>query len=414
MKVAFIQPYYQNVWESIGLGYIISYIKKHYKGTLEIKFYQGNFDSDEDIIKGCKDCNIVGFSCTTPVFSKAVKLSKAIKKINKNVWAVFGGWHVTALKEHSFEDGIDQIVLGEGEYAMLSIINGNRDRIVTGIKIGFQDLPHPDREVIKNERLVDLAEQLTGKRITSFQANRVCPVNCIFCAERIVTGRFNRSTNPIRSRDPKDVCDEIEKVTKQYNLNYFKFVDATFDVSPEYVINFCKEKINRGNTTEWECLIHAGFCTEEMFKWLKASNCNQINVGVESGSDKVLKEVRKGTRINTVKNVFEWGRKYGIERRGFFILGMPSETEDDILLTEKLLQEIDPDVLGFTILCPYPGSDLYNHEKYKDLDWEDVDEYSNDFWYTEHLTNKQLHKWQEYFHIKYKNKLCERMQIINE
>ena len=61
-KVVLIQPYYENIWEALGLGFIASYLKKHYKGELELKFFQGNFDKDEDILSECFGADIVGFS----------------------------------------------------------------------------------------------------------------------------------------------------------------------------------------------------------------------------------------------------------------------------------------------------------------------------------------------------------------
>jgi len=409
-KVVLIQPYYENIWEALGLGFIASYLKKHYKGELELKFFQGNFDKDEDILSECFGADIVGFSCTSPAYPHALRLAKTIKQESPSTRTVFGGWHPTALPEIVEEEAVDQIVLGEGEVSFLDIVNGNTDPVVQGTKPSWDELEWPDRDLIKNKRTVDLCESMNGLRIASFQGNRVCPVNCSFCAERLVTGRFNSKTNPIRSRDPKELCDEIEYVIKDLELDYFKFVDATFDINPTYVINFCKEKIKRNITTPWECLIHASFANEEMFKWLKKSNCNQVNIGCESGSDKILKDVGKGLRIETIQKVFKWAKTYGIERRGFFLLGMPNETREDIRLTETLIDGLDPDVVGFTILCPYPGTDHYDPELHKDVNWETADEYSNDFWKTEHHSNIELKAWQAYFKTKYDLLLCERQE----
>ena len=78
-------------------------------------------------------------------------------------------------------------------------------------------------------------------------------------------------------------------------------------------------------------------------------------------------------------------------------------------MTEELIGEILPDVVGFTILCPYPGTDLYEHDKHENTDWETMDEYTNDFWSTEHFTNIELKAQQAYFKTKYDLLLCERM-----
>ena len=412
MKVVFVQPYYENIWESIGLGYIISYCKANYQGTLEVEFYQGNFDNDEKIIQAGIQSDIIAFSCTSPAWNHALTIAQKVKELNSRVKTVFGGWHITALpKECLNESVVDQVIVGEGEIAMLEILNGAEAPVVLGHKIGFQDLPWPDREAIKNIRTIDLCESMNGKRIASFQSNRVCPVSCSYCAEDIMTGKYNKKTNPIRSRNPIDVCEEIDYVIKKYQLNYFKFVDATFDVSAEHVINFCEEKIKRDIKCQWECLIHASFVQEEeVFKWLEKANCNQINVGVETGSDKIQKDIGKGINWERTKRVFDLAKKYDIERRAFFILGMPNETEEDIKLTEKWIDEVKPDVVGFTILCPYPGSDHYDREKYKDIDWSVADEYSNDFWNSKHYTNRELKSWQSYLKQKYDKLLCERQE----
>ena len=409
-KVVLVQPYYENIWEPIGLGYIAGYLKKFFKGKIDISCYQGNFDTDEEIIEACIGADVVGYSCTSPAWPHALRIAKVLKEKSPNTRNVFGGFHPSALPRECIKyDQVDQIVIGEGEIAFCDIVSGKTDPIVFGEKLSMQDLPWPDRQIIKNHRTVSLCESMNGLRIASFQCNRVCPVNCAFCAERIVSGRFNRKTNPIRSRDVSEMCDEIEHVIKELDINYFKFVDATFDINPQFVIDFCKEKINRGITTEWECLIHCSFTTDEMFMWLKKSGCHQVNMGVESGSDQILRDIGKGLNVKRVKQAFGWAKKWGIERRGFFLFGMPNETRADLLLTEQLIDEIRPDVVGFTILCPYPGTALYKPEMNDIIDWEKADEYSNDYWSTEHFTNAELKAQQAYFKTKYDLMLCDRL-----
>jgi radical SAM superfamily enzyme YgiQ (UPF0313 family) len=155
-------------------------------------------------------------------------------------------------------------------------------------------------------------------------------------------------------------------------------------------------------------MIHVSSAREEMFPWLRDSNCAQINVGCESGSPKILKAMHKSATIEAIENVFKWSRDYGIERRAFFLLGMPEETEEDIKLTDELVERIAPDYFGITILCPYPGSDYYDINKYRDIDWSNTDEYSNDFWSTPNFTNLQLKEQQQKLINKYSDRLCER------
>lgn len=388
VKVTFIQPYYHNIWEAIGIGYIASYCREAVPG-IQMRFFQGYFDSDETIINGAKDSHVVAFSCTSPAYNHALRLARALKKIKPKIRTVFGGWHPTAIGEDVLVDGVDQVVIGEGEYAFSNVMAGLDDPVVDGYELRFNRLPWPDRYLIKNERTIELAERMTGKRIAAFQAHRGCPYNCIYCSEAIMSQKI------LRDRDIDDTLNEIEAVRRSFRIDYFKFVDATFDQNPQWVKDFCIAKKDRGCDLEWECMIHPTLATEEMFYWLKEANCNQVNVGCESGSERVLKTIKKASKVDKIKQVFGWAKKHGIKRRAFFIIGIPGETKQDLMMTKQLISDIKPDVYGVTIACPYPGSRLYNHERFKDVNWAKTDEYSNDFWQTAHFSNEQLKLEQE-------------------
>lgn len=103
----------------------------------------------------------------------------------------------------------------------------------------------------------------------------------------------------------------------------------------------------------------------------------------------------KGLRTERLINVFRWARNAGLERRAYFILGMPNESAEDVRKTEELIRQLEPEVVGVTILCPYPGSDLYNPDCHQTINWAETDEYGNDFWRTKYLSNAELHQWQE-------------------
>lgn len=410
MKITFIQPYYENVWEALGIGYIIAYCKEHAGGNHDYRFFHGNFDHQADMVLQGSTSDIVAISCTSPTYAHALQIARDIKFLNSNVHIVFGGWHPTALPDEVIkEDNVDQVIVGEGELAMVRVMLGSRKPILKGVKLEADELPWPDRVAIKNERTIDLCEKMNGKRIASFQLNRGCKVHCKFCSEITMTGKHHGKNNPIRTRDFDDVLAEIDEVAHEYRLNYFKFVDATFDRDAQTVIDFCKTKIDRGMILPWEANIHPNFVQhEEVFYWLKKAQCEQINVGVESGSPYVLTDIGKGTQLPSIKNVFKWAKKHGIKTRAFFLIGMPDESDEDIDYTIELIDEIEPDVVGFTILAPYPGGDFYDPILHKDVDWSKVDEYSNDVWSTPNFSNKDLKDTQAYLKDRYKHLLCER------
>lgn len=408
MKVTLVQPRYFNIWEALGLGYLGAYLRAHYRGPLEVNFFQAFFDGDEEIVRGAADSDVVGFSCNSPTFAHGAELARRIKAVNPRAWTVFGGFHPSAAAEDCLNvPGVDQVIRGEGERGFLAAVEGNRERLLKGDPVdSFDDLPLPDRELIRNERDIDLAQRYTGKRMTSFQSCRVCPLQCVFCAERVVTGVFNRRLNPVRAVTPARLLDEVETVARRYHLDHFKFADATWNTSVDKVIAFCQEKIARGFTLPWEANVHAAFTSREMFRWMRDAHCVQINVGCESGSPRILRKMRKGISVEQLIRVFDWAREFGIERRGYFIMGLPEETADDLKLTEALVERLDPQVFGITIVCPYPGTDLYDPARHRDIDWAKTDEYANDFWATPHLSNADLKRWQKHLTDKFRDRLA--------
>ena len=402
MKITFITPHFKNIWESLGIGYIVSHLKNHSSVNLDIKCFHGNFDSVQDMIEEGIKSDVVAFSCTTPTFKEGLRVATIIKKVNPKVCIVFGSWHVTA-DNTLHNDIIDFTILGEGEGSMLALIQsgmvGKYKGTLVGSLLEFDKLHWPDRKVIKQERTLDLCEKMCGERIGSFQSRRGCPLSCVFCAESSMT-----RTTKVRVRDPEDTLNEVEYVYDKYNITKFKFVDPTWCFPKSAAIDFCNAKIKRGFKLPWECMAHTAFLTKDILKLMKEANCNQINIGVESGSQRLLNEMRKGTTVNRTKKVFKWGKELNLNMRGFFLLGMPTETIESIEETKQLVREIQPDVFGMTILTPFPGSDLYS-EKYKDEDWSKCDEYSCDFWKTENFTNADLVRIQKEFNDEFKDNL---------
>jgi len=404
LKVTLIQPDYFNVWEPLGLGYIASYCRK-FRPDVEFKFWNEKFDDALKFDKHILQSDIIGISATTPTSQRAINLARKIKTYyNKRV--VLGGWHVTALKDIP-DWSIDQIVVGEGEAGFLNILNGDTTDIVKGKLMEFNELPWPDRKLIRNERTLTLCEEMCGERILSFQSRRGCPMKCAMCGEK------NMSHNCIRSRDVVELLDEIVQMSKEYNATKFKFVDPTWCYPKSYVYTFCKEKIRQNFTLKWEAMVHAAFLDEDMMTLMKEANCEQVNVGCESGSQSILNDIGKGVTITKVKRVFQIGKRLGINMRAFFMIGMPNESCETITETKEFIRELQPDVLGVSIFTPYPGTEFYN-DSYSHIDWYNCDEYNNDFWDTKYITNEELKKIQKDIMTEFEDKSCWHNKVNDE
>lgn len=410
-KIVFIQPRVgyegSSYWDALGISYIISYLK-HSGFQGEIEFYSGAFDSDETIIKACSDADFVGFGCTSPQLKHALSLARQIKEVNPNCKTVFGGWHPTADPKGTItHPEVDHVITGEGEIGTFQLVNSNRESKTPIINSpcfpNLDELPWPARETIKAERHINVAFKENNERITSVMGSRGCPMRCIFCSEHLMTKGW------IRMRTPKLLVDEIEYVADKYRIDLLKFVDAEINKSVRWVKELCQELVKRNLDVEFEANIHASFVDKEMLMLMKKAGFRQIDIGVETGSPRILKLIRKGTTINQIKKVFKWSKEAGLLRRAYFMCGFPDERPEDVELTFKLAEELDADVYGMTILCPFPGTNVYS-EKYKDVDWSVADEYGNPFYRTKYFSNEQLKEIQQRFTRIFKEKLCYRLR----
>lgn len=410
VKCVLVRPRYLSIWESLSCGYIASYLRANFQGSgpLDIKFYDGFFDDDKTIIEGAADSDFVGFSCTSPQMKEALALAENIKKLNPSVKTVFGGHHPSSLpKATAAYPHVNKVVVGEGENAMLEILQGRWvAKLVHCPPIENLDtIPFPDRRLIRQERTLALTEKNDGERIASVLSGRGCPFHCSFC-----TGDRDVFGNMIRKRSVKNVLDEIAREVNYWRIDFIKFVDAEVNSRLGWLQDFCKEKIRRRINVPFGCNIHAAVMSKPTLESMRKANCREIWVGVESGSPRILKEMRKRITVEMVKNVFQWAKQYGIRCRAYFLVGFPSETRQDFDMTLKLAEQLDADRVGMTILCPYPGTDLYNPIKHRDVDWSLQDEYSNSVWETKYFTNAELHDLQKEFTEKFKDRLVWRQR----
>ena len=404
MKIVLIQPKSFHTWEALNLGYIASFLRLY--GFDRLRFYSAFFDPEEEIIDACAQGDIVGFTCTSPHVKNAVALATAIKKENPGVWTVMGGVHPSAVPSEALEfNVIDQVVVGEGEMAMVSIAKGNRDRIVNATPISDIDrIPPPDRVFIRQERNVMEAFRDNGIRIGSIFSSRGCPFFCTFCASHSVWGR------KVRFRSAKNILDEFCSIVEDLKLDLVKFADDTFTLKRDLVEDFCVQKIRHGVETPWACNIRVDTVDRSLLELMWEAGCREVWAGVESGAPKLLLDMKKKITLEQIRRVFAWTKDIGFFRRAYILLGMPREGWEDIRLTDELIEEIAPDAVGFSILAPYPGTAHYNPELHKHVDWSQVDEYENHIWHTTHLTNEDLVNVQQGLINKYRSKLVFRLK----
>jgi anaerobic magnesium-protoporphyrin IX monomethyl ester cyclase len=319
--------------------------------------------------------DLIGFSMLTTQALRTLELQSQIRAALKNVRTCAGGIHPTALPEWTLRTfGFDFVVIGEGEVTFpeaVDALSSGRDlskidglaRLVDGeikyaparaLITNLDSIPIPDREIIDFTRYLRPPGNIRGKflkRATSIITSRGCPFGCIFCSSHALFGR------EVRRRSIPNVMHEIEHLIKIYKIDGLWFLDDTLVESKEWLLELCNGLKATGLV--WGCQAHVKRADEEIFKRMKESGCQQLEFGVESGSKRMLKRLRKGSDPDEIRRAFRICSKLGLRTLANFMIGIPDETEDDAMASLALAKEIKPDHVVVTFTTPLPGSDLY-------------------------------------------------------
>lgn len=396
MKIVLIQPkaYAHNpthVNEPLNLGYLASYLREN--GYKNIKILIGAFLSDKQLIDISSKADIVGFTATSPMMTHGKKIAEAVKLKNPSVNIVFGGSHPSVAVENTLQNSfIDVVVRGEGEvtfyelvrafetnsslkeidgisYKENNIIINNQNRtLIENIDL----LPFPARDIFDQKQFTKRAYIGSEKNIAWVLSSRGCPNRCTYCASHEIW------TRKWRARSAQNIVAEIQELITKYNVNRIDFADDTFTVNKKRVIEFCELLKAEKMDISWGCNSIVNNVDKELFGAMRSAGCEEIWMGVESGSPQILKEIKKGISIDKVKEAFDLSKEAGLKRHGYFMLGAPSESKETINQTEQLIREINADSISLTVLTPYPGCDLYISAKENglvrdDMDWSRID-----------------------------------------
>jgi len=403
MKIVLVQPKAFHSWEALNVAYLKSYAQQFCQDW-QFEFYSGYFDSDETILKGCKDADFVGFSATTPQTVHARQLAGQLKAQGIKTKTILGGVHASAQPNH-LKGVFDYIVAGEGEMPLVSILLGNSlPGIVKYPYISNLDnLPFPDRKFIKQERNIAITEKNDKERIGAIFSSRGCPFRCQFCSSHEVWGR------QARLHSAKRVMAEMEGLVNDWNIQFIKFSDDTFTLDEKRVLELCDLIKERGFKTPWGCNIRAN-TSDKLLEKMKAAGCREVWIGAESGSPRILKEMRKGITISMIEHIFEKTKQLGFYRRVYFLLGWPTETEADLRLTQQLARKIQADQYGFSLLCPYPNNIGFKPSLLDSMDWAMADEYMNPDVKTNEMSHETIIGWQTDFIREFNDKICFRQR----
>jgi len=332
----------------------------------------------ENIFKKIKKINpdFVGITATTAVIGDAYKIADWCRK--KGFKTILGGVHVTVLPEEGLKHA-DYVVKNEGEDALIKILEGKAEKeIVIGNPVmNLDELPKIDRDLINIRYYQKGKDRNPGThlhfvppntKLNSILATRGCPYNCIFCHN-------SWRGLPVRMNSAKKIIEEMKELENRYGTEAVFFMDDDFLFSKSRTKEFCELYKKEGLKIRWGCQARVASRGLELLKELKEANCKQITFGIESGNQRILSLLKNDTTtVKQNKNAIKEVKDAGILACGSFMIGNPSETEEEIRETKNFILENDLDGFGVSITTPFPGTKLWLmcQEKEiipKEIDW---------------------------------------------
>tara|TARA_B100000029_G_scaffold508993_1_gene597209 strand:- start:1632 stop:3167 length:1536 start_codon:yes stop_codon:yes gene_type:complete len=331
------------------------------------------------------DPSVVGISSKTQNFVSSSIVAKIAKEINPDIKIIVGGVHPTmnGSKVLDCED-IDFLSIGEGEKTIVELLTAlEKDKELNSVKgIVFREngkvITTKPQSYVENLDSLDFPLTNAPKVLKDFDkypkeafgyifASRGCPYACTFCESKSMW------TRKVRYRSPENVIAEMKQM---YNFGVRKvnFDDDTFGVSKKNIksINDLLHQELPKMTYTCETVVQLAK-DENVVKDMKRGGCTATFVGIESGNNEILKKIKKTQTTKECVQAMKNLRKHGIESHAFIMVGFPDETEETFKQTMDFIPELKPDGVIFSIFTPYPGSDIYNECKDKEIIKGDFD-----------------------------------------
>lgn len=372
MKVLFLEIDTEQTWgvASLGPAFIAPFLRREGHEVAMIRVAAGA--PLPDVVRAIRDAapSILGLSLTTRQWLRAREVVRAVRA-ELDVPVIAGGLHPTfAPEEVLATPGFDYVCLGEGEEPMRDLLRvlETRGRVpILGkpipniwVKGGLRPPLRPPIEPLDAMPFIarDLLDEKYG--VVQMTTQRGCPFPCTYCAARMYDELYEGTGADYgRRRSHENVLAEITELKRSGRVNYITFLDDTFTLHHPWVRGYCKLHRERAGIP---FSIHARVETvnPDLLEHLAKAGCKHIVYGVESGSERVRREILQRPVTNQrFVDVFRWTRDVGITIVANYMLGIPGETRADVEETLALHDQLAPDDFGYFVFYPYPGTHLF-------------------------------------------------------
>jgi anaerobic magnesium-protoporphyrin IX monomethyl ester cyclase len=315
--------------------------------------------------------NYLSKMCLLRMRQAALVMIRAARE--RNITVVVAGSDATDHPSMYLSAGACAVIAGEGEITLVRVLDalseGKSLREVKGLILAGEHgesvrtpprpivrdlatLPRPAWDLVDVEQYRSIWMRRHGFFSMNIATTRGCPYHCNWCAKPIYGQRYT-------ARSPEDVAAEIRWLKDTYAPDHLWITDDIFGLKPGWIEAFSQALIALGSIVPFKCLMRADGISETVVDALKAAGCRTVWIGAESGSQRVLDSMEKGTRVEQIDRATRLLHAAGIEVCFFLQFGFPGETLEDIELTLDMVRRNGPDDIGISVSYPLPGTPFF-------------------------------------------------------
>jgi anaerobic magnesium-protoporphyrin IX monomethyl ester cyclase len=317
---------------------------------------------DAPLIRECADSilafepDVVGYTCYTATIPVVANVSRRVAAARPKIWQIVGGPHVSLddCVLRRFPD-INTAVLGEGEDAILNITDmigtPPSQRIPKRIR-DVSALALPERKKFWGPSRPMTATEYALCDISSIVTARGCPWRCRYCASQFIWPQ-------VIARSVASVLSEVTHLLAVRPGKEIHFVDDTFTFNAKRALAIMAGIVDLGVPVPWRCEARADTISVPIADAMATSGCRMVKIGIESGSDRILREMRKGETKDAMRAAVSLLHARGIAVTAYLMAGYPGETDDDLRQTIDFARELAADHYSVSMVTPYYGTPLY-------------------------------------------------------
>ena len=369
----------------MGLMYLASYLR-NLDNDRNIRIIDMTIEdrTPDDIVPILKEFkpDICGISCLTMNAKNSLIISELIKKWNTNCYVIWGGPHPTFMPDKVLDSRfVDYCVVGEGEetaHSLISALEHNKPpQSIDGIgyragentvinkrpsSLDIKHLPWPAYDLIPVEKywtakIPPQSGRLKYCEYMTVMSSRACPYGCIYC--------HNIFGKEFRAREPEEFVEEMVMLRRNYGVREFNIIDDVFNLDRERVFRICELVCKKlpGIAIAFPNGLRTDLLDKDILSALKQSGMYYFAAGIESGSPAIQKVIKKNLNHSKAFQAIEDASRMGIIVHGFFMMGFPGETEEQLKTTIDFARKSSLNTAAFFAVTAYPETELYEMAK---------------------------------------------------